>query len=60
MRIAVYLPLLFPLLAALIARPVGERLPPRLATWLLTVGSLVPAELRADQQGQTHHQQGGG
>ncbi|MFE2409551.1 M56 family metallopeptidase [Kitasatospora sp. NPDC059408] len=43
MRIAVYLPLLFPLLAALIARPVGERLPPRLATWLLTVGALVLA-----------------
>ncbi|MQS15506.1 M48 family metalloprotease [Streptomyces kaniharaensis] len=43
MHIAVYLPLLFPLLAALVARSVGERLPPRLATWLLTVGSLVLA-----------------
>ncbi|MET8630306.1 M56 family metallopeptidase [Kitasatospora sp. NPDC004669] len=43
MRIAVYLPLLLPLLAALLARPVGERLPPRPATWLLTVGSLVLA-----------------
>jgi hypothetical protein len=43
LRIVVYLPLLFPLLAALIARPVGERLPPRLATWLLTIGSLVLA-----------------
>ncbi|MGE7435690.1 M56 family metallopeptidase [Kitasatospora sp. NPDC001175] len=43
MRVAVYLPLLFPLLAALIARPAGERLPPRQATWLLTVGALVLA-----------------
>ncbi|MEW2485168.1 M48 family metalloprotease [Streptomyces sp. NPDC048411] len=43
MRVAVYLPLLFPLLAALAARPLGERLPPRLATWLLTVGALVLA-----------------
>ncbi|MGW2372611.1 MULTISPECIES: M56 family metallopeptidase [Kitasatospora] len=43
MRVAVYLPLLFPLLAALVARPVGEKLPPRLATWLLTVGALVLA-----------------
>jgi Zn-dependent protease with chaperone function len=43
MRVAVYLPLLFPLLAALIARPVGEKLPPRQATWLLTLGALVLA-----------------
>jgi Zn-dependent protease with chaperone function len=42
-HVAVYLPLLFPLLAALAARPVGERLPPRPATWLLTVGALVLA-----------------
>ncbi|MGC0317788.1 M56 family metallopeptidase [Kitasatospora acidiphila] len=43
MRVAVYLPLLFPFLAALVARPVGERLPPHRATWLLTVGALVLA-----------------
>jgi beta-lactamase regulating signal transducer with metallopeptidase domain len=43
MRYAVYLPLLFPLLAALAARPLGERLPPRLATWLLTAGALMLA-----------------
>ncbi|GGU50629.1 M56 family metallopeptidase [Streptomyces violascens] len=43
MRFAVYLPLLFPLLAALAARPLGERLPPRLATWLLTVAAVVLA-----------------
>ncbi|MEU9047813.1 MULTISPECIES: M56 family metallopeptidase [unclassified Kitasatospora] len=43
MYVAVYLPLLFPLLAALAARPLGERLPPRLATWLLTVGAVVLA-----------------
>ncbi|MGW2254713.1 M56 family metallopeptidase [Kitasatospora sp. NPDC001660] len=43
MRVAVYLPLLFPLLAALVSRPAGEKLPPRQATWLLTVGALVLA-----------------
>lgn len=43
MRFAVYLPLLFPLLAALAARPLGEMLPPRLATWLLTMGALLLA-----------------
>lgn len=43
MRVAVYLPLLLPLLAALLARPVGTKLPPRQATWLLTAGSLVLA-----------------
>jgi Zn-dependent protease with chaperone function len=43
MRYAVYLPLLFPLLAALAARPLGERLPPRLATWLLSAGALLLA-----------------
>jgi Zn-dependent protease with chaperone function len=35
-RIAVYLPLLIPLLAAVGAGPLSRRLPPRLATWLLT------------------------
>ncbi|MFE0464512.1 M56 family metallopeptidase [Kitasatospora sp. NPDC058965] len=43
MRVAVYLPLLLPLLAALLARPAGEQLPPRQATWLLTVGALLLA-----------------
>ncbi|WP_030275384.1 M56 family metallopeptidase [Streptomyces sp. NRRL B-24484] len=43
MRVAVYLPLVLPLLAAVLARPLGERLPPRQATWLLTAGSLVLA-----------------
>ncbi|WP_051970517.1 M48 family metalloprotease [Kitasatospora azatica] len=43
MRYVVYLPLLFPLLAAVLARPLGERLPPRLATWLLSLGALVLA-----------------
>ncbi|MEV8524091.1 M56 family metallopeptidase [Streptomyces sp. NPDC052000] len=43
MRYAVYLPLIFPLLAAPAAGPLGERLPPRVATWLLTVGAVVLA-----------------
>jgi len=40
MDVAVYLPLVVPLLAAAAARPVAERLPPRTATWLLA-GSAV-------------------
>lgn len=32
-----YLPLISPLVAALAARPLAERLPPRTASWLLTV-----------------------
>lgn len=36
MHIAVYLPLLLPLLAARGATPLARRLPPRAATWLLT------------------------
>ncbi|MFD1660414.1 M56 family metallopeptidase [Streptomyces caeni] len=43
MRIVVYLPLLLPLLAPLGARQVSQRCEPRLATWLLTVSSLVLA-----------------
>ncbi|MFF3913096.1 M56 family metallopeptidase [Streptomyces sp. NPDC001852] len=43
MRILVYLPLLLPLLAPLGARQLSERCEPRLATWLLTVSSLVLA-----------------
>ncbi|MFR0358864.1 M56 family metallopeptidase [Streptomyces sediminimaris] len=41
MRIAVYVPLLLSLLAPFGARPLAERCEPRLATWLLTVSSLV-------------------
>ncbi len=40
MLVAVYLPLLCPVLAALAARRVADRVEPRLATWLLTVGSV--------------------
>ena len=43
MRIAVYLPLLIPALAALAARPLGSRLPPATATWLLAASTLVLA-----------------
>ncbi|WNM35827.1 M56 family metallopeptidase [Streptomyces sp. Li-HN-5-11] len=43
MRILVYLPLLLPLLAPLGARQLSERCEPRLATWLLTLSSLVLA-----------------
>ncbi len=40
MHALVYLPLVVPLLAAVAARPLAERLPPRTATWLLA-GSAV-------------------
>ncbi|MEU6754885.1 M56 family metallopeptidase [Streptomyces sp. NPDC046685] len=43
MHLAVYLPLLFPLLAAPAARPLADRLEPRLATLLLTAGAVVLA-----------------
>jgi Zn-dependent protease with chaperone function len=43
MRVAVYLPLLLPLLAAVSARWLAGRLAPRAATWLLTVTALVLA-----------------
>lgn len=43
MRFAVYLPLLFPLLAAPVARPLADRLEPRLATWVLTAAGLTLA-----------------
>ena len=36
MHVAIYLPLIVPLLAAAAARPLAERLPPRTAAWLLT------------------------
>src|ERR1700722_3502071 len=45
MRVAVYIPLLIPVLAALAARPLGSRLPPPAATWLLAVSTLVLALL---------------
>lgn len=43
MRFVVYLPLLTPVVATLAARPLAERLPPRLATWLLTVSAVLLA-----------------
>lgn len=41
----IYLPLLFPVPAALAARPLAERLAPWLATWLLTTCALALAAL---------------
>lgn len=43
MRLLVYLPLLIPALAALVARPLAGRLEPRQATWLLTTAAVVLA-----------------
>jgi Peptidase family M48 len=43
MRLAVYLPLLIPVLAALAARPLANRLPPAAATWVLVASSLALA-----------------
>lgn len=43
MRIIVYLPLVVSVLAAVGARPLAERLPPRTATWLLALSALVLA-----------------
>jgi Zn-dependent protease with chaperone function len=43
MRLFVYLPLVIPLIAALAARPLAERLPPRTATWLLAASALALA-----------------
>jgi hypothetical protein len=43
MRLAVYLPLVIPLLAALAARPLADRLPPAAATWVLAASSLALA-----------------
>jgi hypothetical protein len=42
-RLAVYLPLLAPALAAPFARPLSARLDPRHATWLLTAAALILA-----------------
>jgi Peptidase family M48 len=43
MHLAVYLPLVIPVLAALVARPLADRLPPVAATWLLAGSSLALA-----------------
>ena len=43
MHVLVYLPLVVPALAALGARPLAERLPPRTATWLLTLSAVALA-----------------
>ncbi|MFB9837618.1 hypothetical protein, partial [Actinoallomurus acaciae] len=49
MDVDAYLPFVFPAVAAVAARPLAERLPPRTASWVLTVlaaglaiASLVP------------------
>jgi Zn-dependent protease with chaperone function len=41
--VLVYLPLVIPALAAVGARPLAEQLPPRTATWLLTLSAVVLA-----------------
>jgi Zn-dependent protease with chaperone function len=43
MHVAVYLPLLMPLLAAAAAGPLAGRLPPAVATWLLALSALALA-----------------
>ena len=43
MHLEVYLPLVIPVLAALAAKPLGDRLPPVAATWLLAGSSLALA-----------------
>ena len=43
MHVAVYLPLLMPLLAAVAARPLAGRLPPVAATWLLALSAIARA-----------------
>jgi len=43
MHLVVYLPLVVPLLAAVGARPLAERLPPASATWLLAVSAVLLA-----------------
>jgi Zn-dependent protease with chaperone function len=42
-HVAVYLPLILPVLAALAARPLADRLPPAAATWLLAASALALA-----------------
>lgn len=43
MHVAVYLPLVVPLFAALVARPLADRLPPVVATWLLAASAVALA-----------------
>lgn len=43
MNLAVYVPLFIPVLAALAARPLADRLPPATATWLLAASALALA-----------------
>jgi len=43
MHLAVYLPLVMPLLAGAAARPLAERLPPVAATWLLVLSAIALA-----------------
>ncbi len=43
MHVAIYLPLVVPLFAALAARPLADRLPPAAATWLLAASALALA-----------------
>jgi hypothetical protein len=43
MHLAIYLPLVVPLLAAVAARPLAERLPPVVATWLLAGSAIALA-----------------
>lgn len=43
MHVLVYVPLAIPLIAALTARPLAERLPPRTATWLLAASAVLLA-----------------
>jgi hypothetical protein len=43
--LAVYLPLLLPVCAAAGARPLATRLPPKIATWLLTSAAVILAAL---------------
>ncbi len=43
MHVAVYLPLVVPVFAALAARPLADRLPPAAATWLLAASALALA-----------------
>ena len=43
MHVFVWLPLVIPAVAALAARPLAERLPPRTATWLLAASAVILA-----------------
>lgn len=45
MHLAIYLPLAIPLAAAVGARPIASRLPPQIATWLLTSAAVALAGL---------------